>query len=40
MSEKSVYIPVQKLVDFMVDALVAMTIPLDEAKIIADVLPI
>lgn len=38
MSEKSVYVPVQKLVDFMVDALVAMTIPLDEAKIIADVL--
>ncbi len=38
MSEKSVYVPVQKLVDFMVDALVAMTIPLDEARIIADVL--
>ena len=38
MSDKSVYVPVQKLVDFMVDALVAMTIPLDEAKIIADVL--
>ena len=38
MSEKSVYVPVQKLVDFMVDALVAMGIPLDEAKIIADVL--
>jgi L-2-hydroxycarboxylate dehydrogenase (NAD+) len=38
MSDKSVYVPVQTLVDFMVDALVAMSIPLDEAKIIADVL--
>jgi len=38
MSEKNVYVPVQKLVDFMVDALTAMTIPLDESKIIADVL--
>jgi L-2-hydroxycarboxylate dehydrogenase (NAD+) len=38
MSEKSVYVPVQKLVDFMVDALVAMKVPQDEAKIIADVL--
>jgi len=38
MSEQSVRIPVQTLVDFMVDALVAMGIPLDDAKIIADVL--
>lgn len=38
MSEKNVYVPVQKLVDFMVDALTAMTIPLNESKIIADVL--
>jgi L-2-hydroxycarboxylate dehydrogenase (NAD+) len=38
MSEKSVYVPVQKLVNFMVDALVAMKVPQDESKIIADVL--
>jgi len=38
MSENSVYVPVQKLVDFMVDALVAMKVPQDESKIIADVL--
>ncbi|MBI5952339.1 MAG: Ldh family oxidoreductase [Chloroflexi bacterium] len=38
MSEKSVYVPVQKLVDFMVEALVAMKVPQDESKIIADVL--
>ncbi len=38
MSEKSVYVPVQKLIDFMVDALVAMKVPQDEAKIITDVL--
>jgi LDH2 family malate/lactate/ureidoglycolate dehydrogenase len=38
MSENSVYVPVQKLVDFMVEALVAMKVPQDESKIIADVL--
>jgi L-2-hydroxycarboxylate dehydrogenase (NAD+) len=38
MSESSVHIPVNKLVDFMVDALVAMGVPVDDAKIIADVL--
>jgi len=38
MAEKSVCVPVQTLVDFMVEALEAMSIPTDEAKIIADVL--
>lgn len=38
MAEKSVYVPVQTLVDFMVEALEAMNISTDEAKIIADVL--
>src|SRR5512137_1857811 len=38
MSENSVNVTVQKLVDFMVDALVAMKVPQDESKIIADVL--
>jgi len=38
MSESSVQVPVNKLVDFMVDALVAMGVPVDDAKIIADVL--
>jgi L-2-hydroxycarboxylate dehydrogenase (NAD+) len=38
MSESSVHVPVNKLIDFVVDALVAMRIPLDDAKIIADVL--
>jgi L-2-hydroxycarboxylate dehydrogenase (NAD+) len=38
MSENSIFIPVQKLVDFSIDALVAMGVPPDEAKIIADVL--
>jgi L-2-hydroxycarboxylate dehydrogenase (NAD+) len=38
MSEQSVRVPVDKLVDFMVDALVAMGTPLEDAKIIADVL--
>jgi L-2-hydroxycarboxylate dehydrogenase (NAD+) len=38
MSESSVHVPVNKLVDFMVDALVAMGVPVDDAKIIADVL--
>jgi LDH2 family malate/lactate/ureidoglycolate dehydrogenase len=38
MSEISVHVPVNKLVDFMVDACVAMSIPRDDAEIIADVL--
>lgn len=38
MSEHSIFIPVQKLVDFSLDALVAMGVPPEEAKIIADVL--
>jgi L-2-hydroxycarboxylate dehydrogenase (NAD+) len=38
MSESSVCVPVNKLVDFMVEALVAMGVPLPDAKIIADVL--
>ncbi len=38
MSESSVHVPVSQLVDFMVDALAAMSIPLDDAKIIAQVL--
>jgi L-2-hydroxycarboxylate dehydrogenase (NAD+) len=38
MAENSAYVPVKPLVDFMEKALVAMGIPLDEAKIIADVL--
>ena len=38
MSEQSIHVPVQNLVDFMVDALVAMDIPLEDAQIIADVL--
>jgi len=38
MSESSVHIPANRLVDFMVDALVAMGVPVDDAKIIADVL--
>ena len=38
MAEQSVYIPVNKLVDFMFDALVAMGVPEEDARIIADVL--
>ncbi len=38
MAENSVYVPVKTLVEFMEQALVAMGAPLDEAKIIADVL--
>jgi L-2-hydroxycarboxylate dehydrogenase (NAD+) len=38
MSEQSVYVPVKKLVDFMVAALLKMGVPLEDAKIIADVL--
>lgn len=38
MSEQSVHVPVKQLVDFMVDACVAMSIPQEDAKIIADVL--
>jgi len=38
MAEKSAYVPVKTLVDFMVDALQAMGIPLEDAHIIADVL--
>jgi LDH2 family malate/lactate/ureidoglycolate dehydrogenase len=38
MSEQSVHVPVNKLVDFMVDVCVAMGIPQQDAKIIADVL--
>ena len=38
MSEQSVRVPVQKLVDFMETALIAMKIPGDDARIIADVL--
>jgi L-2-hydroxycarboxylate dehydrogenase (NAD+) len=38
MSEHSIFVPVQKLVDFSMDALAAMGVPRDDAKIIADVL--
>ncbi len=38
MSESSVRVPVTKLVEFMIDALVAMGVPRQDAKIIADVL--
>ena len=38
MADKSIYIPVKTLVDFMADALQAMGIPLEDAKIITDVL--
>jgi L-2-hydroxycarboxylate dehydrogenase (NAD+) len=38
MSEQSMMVPVHKLVDFSIDALVAMGVPPDDAKIIADVL--
>lgn len=38
MSEQSVRVPVKKLVDFMEEALEAMGVPSDDAKIIADVL--
>ncbi len=38
MSDQSVHVPVNQLVDFMVEAQVAMGIPLDDAKIITDVL--
>jgi len=38
MSEQSIHVPVNTLVDFMVDACVAMGIPQQDAKIIADVL--
>ena len=38
MTEKNIHVPVNKLVDFMVDALMGMGVPVDDAKIIADVL--
>jgi L-2-hydroxycarboxylate dehydrogenase (NAD+) len=38
MSEQSVRVPVQQLVDFMEEALKAIGIPADDAKIIADVM--
>lgn len=38
MAEQSILIPVQNLVDFTINALVAMGVPPDDAKIIADVL--
>ena len=38
MAEQSVYVPVNKLVDFMFDALIAMGVPDEDARIIADVL--
>jgi LDH2 family malate/lactate/ureidoglycolate dehydrogenase len=38
MSEQSVHVPVNKLVDFMVEACVAMGIPRQDARIIAEVL--
>jgi LDH2 family malate/lactate/ureidoglycolate dehydrogenase len=38
MSESSVYVPVNKLVDFMVDSLAAMGVPRQDTGIIADVL--
>jgi L-2-hydroxycarboxylate dehydrogenase (NAD+) len=38
MAEKSVYVPVKKLVDFMVAALLKMGVPPEDAKIITDVL--
>jgi len=38
MSEQSVMVPVQKLVDFSVAALLAMGVPTEDAKTIADVL--
>lgn len=38
MSDQSVYIPVDRLVAFMIDALLAMGVPDEDAQIIADVL--
>jgi len=38
MSEQSIYVPIDKLINFMVDALVAMGIPSEDAHKIADVL--
>jgi LDH2 family malate/lactate/ureidoglycolate dehydrogenase len=38
MSEKSVHVPIKKLVDFMETALEAMGVPAEDARIIADVL--
>jgi L-2-hydroxycarboxylate dehydrogenase (NAD+) len=38
MTEQSVYIPVKKLVDFMIAALLAMGVPDEDARIVADVL--
>ena len=38
MSEQSVFVPVKKLVDFMIAALLGMGVPTEDAKIIADVL--
>ena len=38
MSEESIYVPVEKLMDFMVLALQKMGVPAEDAKIIADVL--
>jgi LDH2 family malate/lactate/ureidoglycolate dehydrogenase len=37
-SEQSVHVPVDRLVAFMIDALAAMGVPQDDARIIADVL--
>ena len=38
MSEQSIRVPVDRLVAFMIDALLAMGVPVDDARIIADVL--
>lgn len=38
MAEQSVHIPVDQLVDFMIKALLAMGVPEEDAKIVADVL--
>ena len=38
MSEQNIRVPVKQLVEFMVEALIAMGIPLEDARIIADVL--
>jgi LDH2 family malate/lactate/ureidoglycolate dehydrogenase len=38
MPEQSVRVPVDRLIGFMIDALLAMGIPVDDARIIADVL--
>jgi len=38
MAEKNIYVPVENLTNFMIDALIAMGVPGDDAKIVADVL--